>query len=78
MPSPMRRRGKSEEHAENGEDKPFFQYVAYTAPHWPLHAHEEDITKYKGRFDAGWDELRVQRQARLRDMGVLDPGLAAQ
>ena len=40
---------------------PFFQYVAYTAPHWPLHAHDEDIAKYKGRFDAGWDALREAR-----------------
>ena len=45
---------------------PFFTYVAYTAPHWPLHAHDEDIAKYKGRFDAGWDALRAgaPRQAR--------------
>ena len=61
------------EHAGQDGDKPFFQYVAYTAPHWPLHAHEEDAAKYKGRFDAGWDELRARRQDRLRDMGVLDP-----
>ena len=46
-------------------DKPFFLYVAYTAPHWPLHAHEEDIAKYKGRFDAGWDKLREERLERL-------------
>ena len=54
-------------------DTPFFQYVAYTAPHWPLHAHEEDIARYKGRFDAGWDELRESRLARLVDMGMIDP-----
>ena len=47
--------------------QPFFQYVAYTAPHWPLHAHEEDIAKYKGRFDAGWDALRQQRLEQLVD-----------
>ena len=45
-------------HRRDHPDRPFFQYVAYTAPHWPLHAHEEDIAKYKGRFDAGWDTLR--------------------
>ena len=45
-------------------DQPFFQYVAYTAPHWPLHAHDEDIAKYKGRFDAGWDTLREERLER--------------
>ncbi|MDF1513403.1 MAG: arylsulfatase, partial [Anaerolineae bacterium] len=53
------------------DDTPIFQYVAYTAPHWPLHAHPEDIEKYKGRFDAGWDELRKQRLQRLIDMGII-------
>ena len=50
---------------------PFFQYVAYTAPHWPLHAHKEDIAKYEGRFDAGWDKLREERLARMINMGIL-------
>ncbi len=59
-------------HAAN-PDKPFFQYVAYTAPHWPLHAHEEDIAKYKGRFDAGWDALREERLARMVKSGIIDP-----
>src|SRR5690606_4035072 len=45
------------EHCEQHGEEPFFQYVAYTAPHWPLHAHPEDIAKYRGRFDAGWDRL---------------------
>jgi arylsulfatase len=52
--------------------KPFFLYVAYTAPHWPLHAHPEDITKYKGVFDAGWDVLRERRLRKLTDVGLLD------
>lgn len=59
-------------HAET-PDTPFFQYVAYTAPHWPLHAHEEDIAKYRGRFDAGWDRLRESRLARLIESGIIDP-----
>jgi len=46
--------------------------VAYTAPHWPLHAHDEDIARYKGRFDAGWDRLREERLARLVQSGLLD------
>lgn len=58
-------------HAKDHADKPFFQYVAYTAPHWPLHAHEEDIAKYKGRFDAGWDQLREERLQKLVDSGIL-------
>lgn len=60
-------------HFEKHPEKPFFQYVAYTAPHWPLHAHEEDIAKYKGRFDKGWDQLREERMERMIDMGIIDP-----
>ncbi|MEE2861566.1 MAG: arylsulfatase [Pseudomonadota bacterium] len=60
------------DHATDSPDKPFFMYVAYTAPHWPLHAHPEDIAKYKGRFDAGWDRLREQRLDRLVRSGILD------
>ena len=60
------------QHQANHADQPFFQYVAYTAPHWPLHAHEEDIAKYKGRFDAGWDRLREKRLARMVDAGIID------
>ncbi len=61
------------QHHANNSDQPFFQYVAYTAPHWPLHAHEEDIAKYKGRFDAGWDQLRDERLVRMVDAGIIDP-----
>lgn len=57
--------------AEHGAD-PFFMYVAYTAPHWPLHALEEDIAKYAGRFDAGWDALREERLQRLIASGIID------
>ena len=60
------------EHASTQTDAPFFQYVAYTAPHWPLHAHEADIAKYRGRFDAGWDRLREQRLERMTQMGIID------
>lgn len=61
------------EHHSKDEQNPFFQYVAYTAPHWPLHAHEEDIAKYEGRFDQGWDRLREQRLERMISMGIIDP-----
>lgn len=61
------------EHARLHPDQPFFEYVAYTAPHWPLHAHDEDIAKYKGRFDQGWDALRVERLKRLIGAGILKP-----
>lgn len=59
-------------HARSSEDRPFFLYVAYTAPHWPLQAPEEDIARYKGRYDAGWDALRAERHARMIAMGILD------
>lgn len=60
------------EHHQASPDKPLFQYVAYTAPHWPLHAHDEDIAKYKGRFDAGWDRLREERLERLVRASIID------
>ena len=46
--------------------------MAYTAPHWPLHAHDEDIARYKGKFDKGWDKLREERLERLVASGILD------
>jgi len=58
-------------HAKEHPEKPFFEYVAYTAPHWPLHAHDEDIAKYKGRFDKGWDRLREERLERLVASGLV-------
>ena len=61
------------DHAATRNGQPFFQYVAYTAPHWPLHAHADDIRKYRGRFDAGWDVLRAERRQRMADMGLIDP-----
>jgi arylsulfatase len=60
-------------HAREHAGTPFFEYVAYTAPHWPLHAHDEDIAKYKGRFDAGWDALREARLEKLVASGILQP-----
>jgi arylsulfatase A-like enzyme len=59
------------EHTATKKQTPFFQYVAYTAPHWPLHAHEEDIEEYRGRFDAGWDALRAERLERMIEMGII-------
>jgi arylsulfatase A-like enzyme len=60
------------DHAKEHGDQPFFEYVAYTAPHWPLHAHDEDIAKYHGRFDKGWDKLREERLERLVASGILE------
>lgn len=52
---------------------PFFLHVAYTAPHWPLHARPEDIAKYEGTYRAGWDRLRQERHEELNSLGILDP-----
>lgn len=54
------------------ENAPFFSYVAFTAPHWPLHAPQETIEKYRGMYDGGWDELRKTRHANLKKLGILD------
>ena len=51
---------------------PFFQYVAYTAPHWPLHAWEEDIARYRDTYHCGWDQIRERRLARLRQLGIIN------
>jgi arylsulfatase A-like enzyme len=60
--------------SEHPADKPFFLYVAYTAAHWPLHARPADIAKYKGRFDAGWDAMRLEKLERMRKMELIDRG----
>ena len=59
---------------QNKQNTPFFLYLAFNAPHWPLQALPEDIAKYKGRYDIGWDSLRQQRIARQRDLGILQAG----
>ena len=61
------------EHEANHPDTPFFLYVAHTAPHWPMHALPEDITKYHGRYAKGWDVLRAERYERLKQMQLVDP-----
>lgn len=54
-----------------GGDNPFFLYVAFNAPHWPLHAREADIKTYEGRYKAGWDEIRARRYQRQVEMGLI-------
>ena len=51
--------------------KPFFLYLAYNAPHWPLQAKKEDIEKYKGLYDIGWDSIRTQRLKKQKELGIL-------
>ena len=56
---------------EHPRDKPFFMYVAYTAPHWPLHAPAETIAKYRGKYLKGWDALRDERYRRMVATGLI-------
>jgi arylsulfatase A-like enzyme len=60
------------EHAEGHGEQPFFLYVAYTAAHWPMHALEEDIRKYDGVYDAGYQAVRDARYRRMVELGVID------
>ena len=57
--------------AQQNQDKPFFLYVAYTAPHWPLQAPAEEIVKYQGKYNMGWDSLRASRYEKERELGIL-------
>jgi len=55
---------------QSAEEKPFFLYLAYNAPHWPLQAPEEEIQKYKDVYAIGWDSLRVKRYEQAVEKGV--------
>lgn len=57
----------------SNQDTPFFLYVPFIAPHYPLQAKPEDIQKYLGRYDAGYDEIRKARFERQKALGILDP-----
>jgi arylsulfatase len=56
---------------EHASDAPFFLYLSFTAPHWPLHARPDDIAKFTGRYRAGWDQLRTERHARQQQLGIV-------
>lgn len=56
---------------EKPKSEPFFMYLAYTAPHWPLHALPKDIAKYRGKYLAGWDVLRKERFDKIQKLGLL-------
>ncbi|HEX6986495.1 MAG TPA: sulfatase-like hydrolase/transferase, partial [Planctomycetaceae bacterium] len=61
--------------AKTGE-RPFFLYLAYTAPHWPLHAPEEDVAKYADTYRDGWEAVRRKRYGRMADLGLIDAATA--
>ena len=53
------------------EDKPFLLYVAYNAPHYPLHVKESDFRKYETQYDVGWDQIRKRRFEKQQELGIL-------
>ncbi len=63
------------EHADKHADRPFFQYLCFTAPHFPLHALPEDIARYRDRYRGGWDEVRQERWQRMKAMGIVNNDL---
>ena len=65
------------EHAEKHADAPFFSYLAFISPHFPLHALKEDIALYRDRYLEGWDVLRERRWKRLKELGIVDQALSA-
>lgn len=59
------------EHDKEKDDQPFFLYLAYNAPHFPVQCMPEDYEKYRGRFMEGWDVLRTKRLAKQKRMGLV-------
>ena len=57
---------------EHKENSPFFMYVAFTAAHWPMHAPEDEIAKYKGHYDAGYGAIREARHKKMLELGVIN------
>ena len=65
-----------QDHAKNHEAKPFFHYLAFTAPHFPLHALPEDIARYKERYQQGWDAIRAARWKKVQKLGIVEGKLS--
>ncbi len=59
-------------HDAESPGKPFFMYVAYTAAHWPMHALEKDVAKYRGKYDGGYEPIRRARFERMKQLGLID------
>ncbi|GAB5552718.1 MAG: arylsulfatase [Saprospiraceae bacterium] len=60
-----------DDHFSNHQDQPFFMYLAHQAPHWPLHAPDSMIAKYRGKYKNGWSQLREARYQRMQDLGII-------
>lgn len=59
------------DHATEHAASPFFHYLCFTCPHFPLQAMAEDVARYRGRFSAGWDNLREARLKRMKEIGLV-------
>jgi arylsulfatase A-like enzyme len=64
------------EHATEHKSEPFYCYLAFTSPHFPLHALPEDIKRYRDRYLEGWDVVRQRRWKRMREMGLVNCDLS--
>jgi arylsulfatase A-like enzyme len=69
--------GLLKDHARNHAGKPFFHYIPFIAPHFPLHALPEDIARYRDRYLDGWEKMRQARFARQKEMGITRTTLSA-
>jgi arylsulfatase len=65
------------DHAANYKDQPFFHYIPFISPHFPLHALPQDIAKYRDKYLAGWEALRASRFERQKTMGITNTTLSA-
>ncbi|MEQ1826763.1 MAG: arylsulfatase [Pirellula sp.] len=65
------------EHSQRSSNKPFFLYLAHTAAHWPMQAKESDIAKYKGRYDEGYNPIRLARLEKMKRLGLIHPNWTA-
>ena len=69
--------GFLKEHAAEHSGKPFFQYLAFNAPHFPLQALPEDIARYRDKYRDGWQAVRRRRYERMKQLGIVDCSLSA-
>jgi arylsulfatase A-like enzyme len=61
------------DHTKEHQEKPFLMYVAYTAAHWPMHALPEDVARYRGKYDGGYEPIRKARFEKSARLGLIDP-----
>ncbi|MCP4194742.1 MAG: sulfatase-like hydrolase/transferase [Planctomycetaceae bacterium] len=66
------------QHQQHHAESPFFHYLAFSAPHFPLHALPEDIAVYEDKYTVGWDQIRATRWQRIQDMGLLNSTAVSQ